>query len=165
MRVRYVSLLAIVLVLSGGVPLMFGGNMNYATAKYANTNTQSQANSNECNTSTNCAITSPQTQGGTANSPVNTQISNFNERQEEELPTGHEDTLAVTQCTQPGAEIIFCLITFPAPYAGWHMIYHVDTDRYSIISPTSPDLIDLSCVEIPVPNPLLTQTLHCFIRD
>ena len=58
--------------------------MNYVSAKYT-TNTQTQANVNDCNTGTNCGITSPQIQGnGTANSPTNLQISKFNEEEEEE---------------------------------------------------------------------------------
>jgi hypothetical protein len=83
MAYRYVSILVIVLVLSGGIPIMSGSSMNSVSAKYS-TNTQTQANSNECDTGTNCAITSPQSQGdGTVNSPVNTQTSNFNEEQPE----------------------------------------------------------------------------------
>jgi hypothetical protein len=57
-----------------GVPFMTGGGSN-AFARYVH-NTQTQANTNNCSNGTNCAITSPQTQGdGTANSPVSTQIS------------------------------------------------------------------------------------------
>jgi hypothetical protein len=56
--------------------------MNFASARYANTNanTQTQANANECEEGTNCAINSPQTQGdGSASSPTNLQISEANE--------------------------------------------------------------------------------------
>lgn len=79
MNGKYVSILAIVLVLSGGIPLMSGSSINYANAKYG-TNTQTQANSNECDSGANCAIPSAQSIGdGTANSPTNLQISNLNE--------------------------------------------------------------------------------------
>jgi hypothetical protein len=45
---------------------------------FATSKTQSQANTNNCNNSTNCAITSPQTQGdGSASSPTSLQISNL----------------------------------------------------------------------------------------
>jgi hypothetical protein len=58
--------------------------MNYVNAKYAPANTQSQGNANDCDTGTNCAINSPQTQGdGSASSPTNLQISKFNEEQGE----------------------------------------------------------------------------------
>jgi hypothetical protein len=79
MKVRYVSIFTVVLVVLSGIPLLSGGGTNYANAKYA-TNTQLQENSNECNTGTNCAINSPQTQGdGSASSPTNLQISETNE--------------------------------------------------------------------------------------
>jgi hypothetical protein len=79
MKVRYVSIFTVVLVVLSGIPLLSGGGTNYANAKYA-TNTQLQGNSNECNTGTNCAINSPQTQGdGSASSPTNLQISETNE--------------------------------------------------------------------------------------
>jgi hypothetical protein len=45
-----------------GLPLMSGGVINNAYARYA-TNTQTQPNANECEIGTNCAINSPQTQG------------------------------------------------------------------------------------------------------
>jgi hypothetical protein len=73
-----VSIFAIVLVLMLGVPFMTGGGSN-AYARYVR-NTQTQANTNNCSNGTNCAITSPQTQGdGSASSPTNVQISKFNE--------------------------------------------------------------------------------------
>jgi hypothetical protein len=85
LKVKYVPIIALVgfLAIMSGMPLLSSGIIaNNAFARYA-TNTQTQANSNECITGTNCAITSPQTQGdGTANSPVNTQISEFNEERE-----------------------------------------------------------------------------------
>lgn len=56
--------------------------MNYVDARYA-TNTQNQANNNECDIGTNCAITS-QTQGD-GSAPTNLQISKFNEREEEQV--------------------------------------------------------------------------------
>lgn len=82
MNTTYVSIFEIVLVLLSGMPLMSGGAVNSVYAKYA-TNTQSQANTNNCNNGTNCAINSPQTQGdGSASSPTNLQISKFNQRQQ-----------------------------------------------------------------------------------
>jgi len=112
MKIKYVSLLAVVLVVLSGMPTLSGSGCitNYASAKYA-TYTQSQVNTNDCDTGTNCAITSPQTQGdGTANSPINLQISNFNEdRVGEEAPT--ERVIIVTkkvecptgfECPSPG---------------------------------------------------------------
>ena len=74
-----------VLVLISGMPVLSSGSFTgTAQARYA-ADTQTQANSNECDTGTNCAITSPQTQGdGTANSPLNLQISKFNEQQDEQ---------------------------------------------------------------------------------
>ena len=71
MKVKYVSIFPIVLVLLSGVPLIPSpGATNYASARYA-TNTQTQSNTNECETGTNCAISSPQTQGdGSASSPT-----------------------------------------------------------------------------------------------
>lgn len=88
MKVKCVSILVIVLVLISGLPLIASPgalNMIYANAKYAPANTQTQANTNDCNTGTNCAITSPQTQGdGTANSPTNLQISGLRDEQRQE---------------------------------------------------------------------------------
>jgi hypothetical protein len=79
MKVKKVSIFAIVLVLLSSIPLISNNATNYASAKYA-TNTQTQANANECDNGSNCAINSPQTQGdGSASSPTNLQISKFNE--------------------------------------------------------------------------------------
>ena len=81
MKVTYVSIFAIVIVLLSGIPLISDDAMNFADARY--TNTQTQANANDCNTGTNCAINSPQTQGdGSSSSPTNLQISRFNEEKE-----------------------------------------------------------------------------------
>lgn len=75
MKVKYVSIFTIVLVLLSGIPLISSSAMNYANARYANT--QTQANANECEGGTNCAINSPQTQGdGVASTPLSLQISN-----------------------------------------------------------------------------------------
>src|SRR5688572_9640498 len=83
MKSAYLSIFTIVLVLLSGIPLISGGATNYASARYANT--QSQANANECNTGTNCAINSPQTQGdGSASSPTNLQISGLRDEQRQE---------------------------------------------------------------------------------
>jgi len=85
MKVKFTPIFALVglLAILSGMPALSTGITNYAYAKYG-TNTQTQANANECDTGSNCAITSPQTQGdGTANSPTNLQISKFNEEQGE----------------------------------------------------------------------------------
>ena len=110
MKVKYVSIFTIVLVLLSGLPLIAspGAGMNYANAKYP-LNTQTQANANDCNTGTNCAINSPQTQGdGTANSPTNLQISEFNEEQEDGVggptfPIASLDFMVIVECP-PGME-------------------------------------------------------------
>lgn len=61
------------MVLLSGIPLISDDAMNFADARY--TNTQTQANANDCNTGTNCAINSPQTQGdGSSRAPTNLQI-------------------------------------------------------------------------------------------
>lgn len=97
MKVKYVSIFTIVLVILSGIPLLSVGPTNYANAKYANTQTQS--NANDCDNGSNCAITSPQTQGdGTANSPVNTQISIFNEDQGGELSIGGDLFFVLILC-------------------------------------------------------------------
>lgn len=78
MKITYVSIFAIVLVLTSGIPLILDGATNYASARYA-PNTQTQANANDCDNGTNCAINSPQTQGdGSASSPTNLQITETN---------------------------------------------------------------------------------------
>jgi hypothetical protein len=83
MNVNYVSILVVVLVLSSGVPLASGSIANYAYARYA-TNTQTMANNNECNNDANCSNPSSQSIGdGSANSPVNTQLSEFNNEEEQ----------------------------------------------------------------------------------
>jgi hypothetical protein len=75
MKVKKVSIFVIVLVLIAGLPLLVGGGMNFASARYANTQTQS--NANECETGTNCVMNSPQAQGdGIASTPMSLQISN-----------------------------------------------------------------------------------------
>lgn len=87
MKVKYVSIFAVVLVLMSGIPLFSGPSIiNNASARYSPTNTQTEANTNECTTGTNCAVNSPQTQGdGSAWSPTNLQISGFDG---EQPPTG-----------------------------------------------------------------------------
>lgn len=75
MKVKYVSIFTIVSVLLSGIPLISSSAMNYANARYANT--QTQANANECEGGTNCAVNSPHTQGdGVASTPLSLQISN-----------------------------------------------------------------------------------------
>ena len=101
MKAKNVSLIAgiSILVLLSSIPVLSSdSSINYASAKYA-TNTQTQVNNNECDTGTNCAITSPQTQGdGTANSPTNLQISRFNEVQAGEPSMGMPVDLVVSNC-------------------------------------------------------------------
>lgn len=65
MKVKHVSIFAVVLVLSGGIPLLSGGGItNYANAKYSNS--QSQSFVNECgldeSSGINCVASGPQTQ-------------------------------------------------------------------------------------------------------
>ena len=75
MKVKYVSIFTIVSVLLSGIPLISSSAKNYANARYANT--QTQANANECEGGTNCAVNSPHTQGdGVASTPLSLQISN-----------------------------------------------------------------------------------------
>jgi hypothetical protein len=75
MKVKYFLIFTIVLVLLSGIPLISGGVANYAYARYANTQTQS--NANDCDGGTNCEVNSPQTQGdGVASTPLSLQFSN-----------------------------------------------------------------------------------------
>ena len=92
------------LVLTSGIPLFSGSSViNNVSARYApQANTQTQANANECDTGSNCGITSPQTQGdGTANSPINLQISKFN---------GEEEQIGVTPPNSPLPEGVVELV-------------------------------------------------------
>jgi len=86
MKSAYLSIFTIVLVLHSGILLISSpGQMNFASARYTPADTQTQANANECNTGTNCAINSPQTQGdGSASSPTNLQISGLRDEQRQE---------------------------------------------------------------------------------
>jgi hypothetical protein len=97
MKITYLSIFMILLVLLSGIPLISGsGTVNFASARYANT--QTQANANECDTGTNCAINSPQTKGdGTANSPANLQISEANEEASTPLPPTSGEPTAFLQ--------------------------------------------------------------------
>jgi len=75
MKSAYLSIFTIVLVLLSGIPLISGGATNYASARYANT--QSQANANDCDNGAICAADSSLFQGeGIAGSPIYSQISN-----------------------------------------------------------------------------------------
>jgi hypothetical protein len=125
MKVRYVSIFAVVLVVLSGTPVLSSGSIpNSANAKSATT-TQTQANNNECDTGTNCAINSPQTQGdGSASSPTNLQISRSNEEQEE---VGEEPN--------PGArgflivkKIVNCPAGFVCPRPGPQSPYIMNVD-------------------------------------
>ena len=122
MKVKNVSIIAVVgvLVFLSGMPVLSSGSItNYANARYANTNTQSQANANDCTTGTNCAITSPQTQGdGTANSPTNLQISKFNEEQEEGVEGGIDvvtDHMTVINC-EGESIVVWCDVISPSQW-------------------------------------------------
>jgi hypothetical protein len=97
MKREYALMLAIVLVLLSGIPLITDpGATNNANAKYADTQTQAKANN--CDDSSNCAINSPQTQGdGTANSPTNLQISEANEEASTSLPPTSGEPTAFLQ--------------------------------------------------------------------
>lgn len=159
MKVKYASIFTIVLVLVSGVPLFSGpGVINNANARYAPANTQTQANSNECDTGSNCAINSPQTQGdGTANSPTNLQISRFNEDQAGEPSTGMPVDLVVSNCQ--GRIQVDCQINNGGP-------------RIRLVCPTDGShtcrtygmggfrLPDLNCDPIPRPIPE-SQPIHC----
>jgi hypothetical protein len=116
MKFTYVSLFVIALVIMSGLPLISGGSItNFANAKYA-TNTQAHANSNECTTGTNCAISSPQTQGGgTANSPTNLQISKFNEEQEEQGGVGATPPNPIFQVDLLVRKLVICPTGFVCP--------------------------------------------------
>lgn len=100
-----------------GLPLIASPgvlNMNYANAKYALANTQTQANANDCDNGSNCAINSPQTQGdGTANSPTNLQISKFN-RVEPPVDFGLQFPVKLLACRG-----VSCLIQEPNFFNRW----------------------------------------------
>jgi hypothetical protein len=81
MKVRYVSVsvfavvtVAVLVVVSDGSNVI----INNAYARYA-VNTQTQANSNDCDNGATCAITNPLIQGdGSTNAATNTQNPEFN---------------------------------------------------------------------------------------
>ena len=126
MKVTYVSIFAIVIVLLSGIPLKSDDAMNFADARY--TNTQTQANANDCNTGTNCAINSPQTQGdGSSSSPTNLQISRFNEEKEkigEEPNPGAKGFVEVQK-----SDLSNCRQGFVCPTAG-SFTMNVDVSGY-----------------------------------
>jgi hypothetical protein len=96
MKTVYVSIFALVLVLMSGMPFSSGGS---AYAKYVSTKTQSQVNINNCSNDSNCAITSPQSQrDGSARSPINTQISNFNGELQGSVSSGEQINFTLTNC-------------------------------------------------------------------
>jgi hypothetical protein len=103
MKIKHVPVFALIglLAVLSGMPVLSSSIItNYALAKYAtDTNIQTQANANECNFGTNCAINSPQTQGdGTANSPTNLQISKFNGEQQDSVSSGRSFNFDLTGC-------------------------------------------------------------------
>ena len=83
--------------------MLSSGSLAYAA------DTQTQANNNECNTGTNCAITSPQTQGdGTANSPINTQTIESKVPTPNSIPpTVGDAVLLLSDCEDPGGPLFF----------------------------------------------------------
>lgn len=87
MKVKYFSIPVILLVLLSGILLISGSAVNSAYARYATgANTQTQANSNECDNTATCAITSPLVQGDRSTSAAtNTQNPQFNEEGEGHL--------------------------------------------------------------------------------
>jgi hypothetical protein len=111
MKLTYVSIFVITLVLTSGIPLFSGpGVINTASARYAPANTQTQANDNDCDIGTNCAINSPQTQGdGTANSPTNLQISKSEADQlPQEPPTFPQPEKFTTGSCTFGGIVVTC---------------------------------------------------------
>jgi hypothetical protein len=171
LKIKNISLVAgiTVLVFLSGVPLLSGGSItNYANAKYA-TNTQSQGNSNECTTGTNCAITSPQTHGdGTANSPVNTQISEFNEEQEEvgESPgVGFVVTLTVENCgliVPPVQDFVRCDVGSPFESIDCNVEEALPITCFLFFQ--SGGGTTIRCDDRPMPVPE-TQTLQCRVFE
>ena len=121
MKVKYIPVFALIglLAILSGMPALSSGITYYAYARYA-TNTQTMANNNECDNGANCANPAPQSIGdGTANSPVNTQISNFNEEQEDGVG-GTEScivsglcVLTVQPCTRQAFPDIVCFVIQP----------------------------------------------------
>ena len=150
MKVTYVSIFAIVIVLLSGIPLISDDAMNFADARY--TNTQTRANANDCNTGTNCAINSPQTQGdGSSSSPTNLQISRFNEEQEkigEELNPGAKGFVEVQKiviCPTAGRVLyvqlqavlqlmMMCraMSHVESPYISWNSSSRYRSSRYNL---------------------------------
>jgi hypothetical protein len=163
MKVKYVSIFAVVLVVFCGMPALSGGNgiINYAIAKYA-TNTQSQGNSNDCITGTNCAIISPQTQGdGTANSPTNLQISKFNEDQVGEPGAGQDECdipfkFCVRNCIQyPDETAILCEWLWPKTG-----LFYCSLLSGTCFGLSGEDKIAYACETMPKPM-LGPQALRC----
>jgi hypothetical protein len=105
--------------------LFISGGSTYA--KFVSTKTQSQANTNNCSNGTNCAITSPQTQGdGTASSPTNVQISRFNKENQDGVgvepnPITVPVTFTVRDCVSGPTPLLslarLCQIIAPPEYA------------------------------------------------
>lgn len=159
-----------------GMPLLLssGSMADYAYARYANSNTQSQANANECNTGTNCAITSPQTQGdGTANSPNNLQISKFNEEEQEgvgELPVGSGLLTLGTNCTSGtigGRDTVTCNVlgSFTPPRVIGELQCYTSRgpeDRFVCFLSTSFGNELLLCDPLPNPGRPFLQSTMCF---
>jgi hypothetical protein len=121
MKIKYVVVFALIgfLAILSSMPVLSSGIVtNYASAKYA-TNTQTLVNNNECDNGANCANPSAQSIGdGTANSPVNTQISKFNEEQESVV--GAESCivtglceLTLESCSRQAVPEIACIIVLP----------------------------------------------------
>ena len=169
MKPAYVSIFSIVLVLMSGIPFMTGGGSAYA--KFVSTKTQSQANINNCSNDSNCAITSPQTQGdGSASSPTNIQISEFNEQGQINgggVGRTPDLTLLVNTCLRTMVIVtVTCEIIMPTELQGRIFICDfIGIPPNCIIYPR-PDLSRLFCDPIPsLGIPSQSQKITCmFVR-
>jgi hypothetical protein len=105
----------------------------------------------DCDNSSNCAINSPQTQGdGSASSPMNLQVSKFNEEQvEEEPPVGDIDLLVrncrgdnnVVSCDSnqfEAGETLICFVISSPPFS------------CSLLFRDGDDPLELSCFNRPI---------------
>jgi hypothetical protein len=137
MKVTYVSLLVLVLVLLSGVPLISSpSTTNYANARYANT--QAQSNANECDTGTNCAMNSAQSQGdGSASSPTNLQITETGSTVPSPTATSpppgqsytaHSPSCSAASAGQPSVRCRPGTTTLPSP---WNQFDNMHCQRFS----------------------------------
>jgi len=120
MKIRYFSVSVFAVVAVAVLVVLSGGNniiINNAYARYS-ANTQTQANSNDCDNGATCAITNPLIQGdGGANAATNTQNPELNEEGEGNLGSSEQSTggdvgtppilAACEACFSPNGEFIF----------------------------------------------------------